>query len=130
MNSHDITIQFSNCLVVWNMNFMFPIILGRIIPTDYVSEGLKPPTRGIEISGFYENVTVLSLDVIKIYIYIHTYIYTFKYLFAGCFKLKPPRNGYSFVSVTKTWCSMLPPNSWQWRFPEMGIPKSSKITLW
>ena len=80
MNSHDITIQFSNCLVVWNMNFIFPIILGRIIPTDYVSEGLKPPTRGIEISGFYENVTVLSLDVIKIYIYIlhiyilHTYI--------------------------------------------------------
>ena len=76
MNSHDITIQFSNCLVVWNMNFIFPIILGRIIPTDYVSEGLKPPTRGIEISGFYENVTVLSLDVIKIYIYT-TYIYIY-----------------------------------------------------
>ena len=82
MNSHDITIQFSNCLVVWNMNFIFPIILGRIIPTDYVSEGLKPPTRGIEISGFYENVTVLSLDVINIYIYMYyiyiytTYIYT------------------------------------------------------
>ena len=74
---HDIPMTSpSNSLTAWwfgTMEFYdFPIILGRIIPTDYVSEGLKPPTRGIEMSGFYENenVTVLSLDVIKIDIYI------------------------------------------------------------
>jgi hypothetical protein len=33
-------------LVVWSMKFIFPFFLG-IIPTDYFSEGLKPPTRWV-----------------------------------------------------------------------------------
>ena len=39
-------------LVGWNMNSMFPYILGIIIPTDelIIFRGLKPPTR-IDISG-------------------------------------------------------------------------------
>ena len=29
--------------MVWNMNFIFPYVGNFIIPTDYFSEGLKPP---------------------------------------------------------------------------------------
>jgi hypothetical protein len=32
-------------LVVWNMTFMTFHILGIVTPSDYFSEGLKPPTR-------------------------------------------------------------------------------------
>ena len=55
-------------LVVWNMNFIFPYILGTIIPIDkYCSDGFKPPTSNIYIymSLYVYSYILMDVDICR-----------------------------------------------------------------